>query len=256
MRRLRQAFLIPLLALALFACQEEEDITFDPPVVSTFEMGEGSSHSTEPVAYRGMDLHMEATILAYANVESIKVSIHAHDLEVGEGEVEWDFEEVYTDAKYLVKKPEFHEHIDIPATAPAGEYHVVLEVTDAAGNITEMEGHLEIRELIHVSGFEMDAEVVRGEDFHVEFLIGAANGIHTITVDIHAHGLTAGAGEVLWEMEEVFEEGYHELSEVEFHEHIDVPANVTAGEYHVMFIIEDEDGNEVEFDTHIDVLNE
>lgn len=57
-------------------------------------------------------------------------------------------------------------------------------------------------------------------------------------------------------MEEVFEEGYHELTEVEFHEHIDVPANITVGEYHVMFIIEDEEGNEVEFDTHIDVLNE
>ncbi|GEO21880.1 DUF4625 domain-containing protein [Cyclobacterium qasimii] len=256
MKRLRQAFMIPLLALALFSCQEEEDMTFDPAVISAFEMGEGSSHSTEPVAYRGTDLHLEATIIANANVASITLSIHAHDVEVGEGETEWDFEKVYTDSKYLVKNPAFHEHIDIPATAPAGEYHVVLEVLDIAGNITEVEGHLEIRELIHISGFEMDAEVVRGEDFHVEFLIGAANGIHTITVDIHAHGLTAGAGEVVWEMEQVFEEGYHELSEVEFHEHIDVPANATAGEYHVMFIVEDEEGNEEEYGTYIEVVND
>ncbi|WP_339926388.1 DUF4625 domain-containing protein [uncultured Cyclobacterium sp.] len=256
MKTLRQAFLIPLLALAMFSCQEDEDMTFDPATISGFEMGEGSSHSTEPVAYRGTDLHMEATIIANANVASITVSIHAHDLEVGEGETEWDFEKVYTDPKYLVKNPAFHEHIDIPATAPAGEYHVVLEVTDIAGNTSEIEGHLEIRNLVHISGFEMDAEVVRGEDFHVEFLIAAAHGIHSVTFDVHAHGLSPADGEISWDYEKEFEEGYHELSEVEFHEHIDVPANATAGEYHVVFTVEDEEGNVSEFDTHIDVLNE
>lgn len=189
MNRLRQTLLLSFMVLTLFSCQDDEDITFDPPVVSTFEMGEGSTHSTDPVAYRGKDLHMEATILAYANVESITVSIHAHDLEVGEGEVEWDFEEVYTDAKYLVKNPEFHEHIDIPATAPAGEYHVELVITDAAGNITEMEGHLEIRELIHISGFEMDAEVVRGEDFHVEFLLELPMGFIPLLLTFMPMGL-------------------------------------------------------------------
>ena len=255
MNRIRLTFIISLFALALFSCEEDEELIFDSPEITTFEMGEGSAHATEPVAYRGSDLHMEATILASAKVSSIKISIHGHDLEVGEEETAWDFSQTYTSEQYLSTSFEFHEHIDIPATAPVGEYHVVLEVTDIAGNTSEIEGHLELRSLVHISGFEMDADVQRGEDFHVEFLIGAAHGIHSITVDIHSHGLNPAAGEIAWEFDKVFEEGYHELSEVEFHEHIDVPANVTPGEYHVMFTVADKEGNEQEYGAYIEVVS-
>ncbi|MBD8488238.1 DUF4625 domain-containing protein [Echinicola sp. CAU 1574] len=253
MNKLKHVFLISLLGMALFSCQDDEDQTFDAPVISSFEFGEGGSHSTDGTAYRGSDLHMEAEILAQATVASITVSIHGHDIEVGEGETEWDFSETFTDEKYMVKNPTFHEHIDIPATAPAGEYHVVLEVTDAVGNTTEVEGHLEVTSPVTISDFEMDETVVRGSDFHVEFMIDAMYGIHNITVDIHAHGLTPGAGEVEWDFEEEFEEGYHELTEAEFHEHIDVPATAPAGEYHVIFTVEDEEGNTVVYESHIDV---
>lgn len=121
MNKLKHIFLITLLGLVLFSCQDDEDQTFNAPVISDFEFGEGSSHSSEPVAYRGGDLHMEANIQAEVNVTSITVTIHGHDLEVGEGETEWDFSQTYTDDKYMVKNPTFHEHIDIPATAPVGE---------------------------------------------------------------------------------------------------------------------------------------
>ncbi|WBL45114.1 DUF4625 domain-containing protein [Algoriphagus halophytocola] len=70
---------------------------------------------------------------------------------------------------------------------------------------------------------------------------------------MHAHGVTPGAGEVEWDFEEIYEEGYHGLTEAEFHEHIDVPANAPAGEYHITFSIEDEEGNIQEFESHIDV---
>ncbi|MBN7811827.1 DUF4625 domain-containing protein [Algoriphagus sp. H41] len=253
MKHLRHALLISLMALALFSCKDDEDVTFDAPVISGFEFGEGGTHSTEGSAYRGSDLHLEAEILAEATVASITVTIHGHDLPVGEGEEEWDFSQTYTDDKYLVKNPTFHEHIDIPANAPAGEYHIVMEVTDEAGKTTEVEGHLDVKAPVTIGDFEMDEAVVRGSDFHVEFMINTVNGIHQITVDVHAHGLTPGAGEVAWDFEEVFEEGYHGLTEAEFHEHIDVPANAAAGEYHVIFTIEDEDGNTVEHETHIDV---
>lgn len=253
LNKLRHAFLLSLLAWVLFSCQDDEDQTFDAPVISSFEFGEGGSHATDGTAYRGDDLHMEAEILAEANIASIKVTIHGHDLEVAEDETEWDYSETFTNEKYLVKNPTFHEHIDIPATAPEGEYHVVLEVTDAVGNTTEVEGHLQIMSPVTVSDFDMDETVVRGTDIHVEFMINAMHGIHKITVDIHSHGLTPGAGEVAWDFEKEFEEGYHGLTEATFHEHIDVPATAPVGEYHATFIVEDEEGNIVEYESHIDV---
>lgn len=253
MNKLRHALLIPILGLALFSCQDDDDVNFKAPVISGFEFGEGGTHSTDGTAYRGTDLHMEAEIMAEANVASITVTIHGHDLEVGEGEEEWDFSQTYTDEKYLVRNPTFHEHIDIPANAPSGEYHLVMEVTDAAGNISEVEGHLEVLSAVATSGLEMDETVVRGSDFHVEFMINAVNGIHQITVDIHTHGITPGTDEVAWHFKESFEEGYHGLTEAEFHEHIDVPATAPAGEYHIVFTVEDEAGNSEKFDSHINV---
>jgi len=253
MKKLRHVWLLSILGLTLFSCQDDEDVNFDSPVISEFKFGEGGTHETDGTAFRGSDLHLEASIMAESTVASVTVTIHGHDLEVGEGEEEWDFSQTYTDDKYLVKNATFHEHIDIPSNVPVGEYHVTMEVTDKSGKISEVEGHLEVMSPVTISDFGMDETIARGSDFHVEFMINAVHGIHQITVDIHAHGITPGAGEVEWDFEEVFEEGYHGLNEVEFHEHIDVPSTAPAGEYHVTFIVEDEDGNTIEYESHIDV---
>lgn len=242
-------------ALALQSCSSDDDggSSVAAPQISNFQYGEGSSHSTEQVAYKGSDIHLEAEINAPGTVSSIVLSIHGHDLEVGEGEVEWDFEQTYTDASYLVINPTFHEHVDIPSDIPSGEYHITLTVTDELGNSTEMEGHVDIMDAISLSAFSMDETVVRGTDLHAEFMISAVNGIHEVTVHIHGHDLPVEDGEVEWDFEQIFSEGYHGQSEVEFHEHIDVPATAPAGEYHVLFTVEDEDGNTVEYETHLDV---
>lgn len=245
--------IVAFLGVFLHSCSKDDDPVLNAPVISDFEYGEGSSHSTEQVAYKGSVIHIEAEINAEATVSSISLSIHAHDLTPGDGEVEWDFEQTFTDAKYLAINPTFHEHIDIPSNIPAGEYHIELTVTDELGNSTEVEGHIEILDPITMSDFSTDTTVVRGDDFHIEFMINAVKGIHNITVDIHAHGITPGAGEVEWDYEDVFEDGYHGETEVEFHEHIDVPATAPAGEYHILFTVEDEDGNTKEYETHIDV---
>ncbi|MCK0160885.1 DUF4625 domain-containing protein [Allomuricauda sp. F6463D] len=248
--------IIAFLGVVLQSCSSDDDEGADAvaaPVISNFEYGEGSDHSTDQVAYKGSDLHLEAEITAEGVVSSITLDIHAHDLELGEGEVEWDLEQTFTDASLLVINPTFHEHIDIPSDIPAGEYHITLTVTDELGNSTEIEGHIDILDPITTSGFEMDETVVRGSDFHVEFLIDAVNGIHEITVDVHAHGLELAEGEVEWDSETVYSEGFHGLTEAEFHKHIDVPDTAPAGEYHIIFTIEDEDGNIHEFDDHIDV---
>lgn len=246
--------IVAFLGLSLQSCSNDDDsIELNAPVISDFEYGEGSSHSTDQVAYKGSDIHLEAIINAEATVKSISLSIHTHEVEPGDGEVDWDFEKVFTDSKYLVINPTFHEHIDVPTNIPEGEYHVELLVTDELGNSTEVEGHIHIMGPITLSDASVDTTVVRGNDFHAEFMINAVNGIHNVTVDVHAHGLTPAEGEVEWDYEEVFEEGFHEETEAEFHKHIDVPATAPAGEYHIIFTVEDEDGNTKEYETHIDV---
>ncbi|MDN3665925.1 DUF4625 domain-containing protein [Algibacter miyuki] len=245
---------ITFLGLFLNSCSSDDDnVAFNAPIISNFEYGEGSEHSTEQVAYKGSDIHLEAEINAEAKVSSITLSIHAHDLTVGDDEVDWDFEQVFTDSNYLVINPTFHEHIDVPANIPAGEYHIELIVTDELGNSTEIEGHIDVLDPITLSDFSIDTSVVRGSDFHAEFMVNAVNGIHNITVDIHADGITPGEGEVEWDFEQAYEEGYHEQTEVEFHKHIDVPVTAPAGEYHMLFTVEDENGNTKTYETHIDV---
>ncbi|KJD34379.1 protein containing PKD domain-containing protein [Tamlana nanhaiensis] len=246
--------IILLVAIGFTSCSNDDDsVTYDAPQITNFEFGEGSTHSTEPVAYKGADIHMEAEILAEATISSISVDIHAHDLTLADGEVEWDFEQTYTDASYQVINTTFHEHIDVPSNIPAGEYHITLTVVDELGNSTEVEGHIEIMDPISISDISIDSTVLRGNDFHAEFMIYAVNGIHNISVDVHAHGLTIGDGEAEWDFEQAYEDGYHESTEAEFHEHIDVPATAPAGEYHMIFTIEDENGNTFEYETHIDV---
>lgn len=245
--------IIAFLGLFLNSCSSDDDAILEAPIISNFEFGEGSTHSTDPIAYKGSDIHLEAEINAEAIVSSITLSIHAHDLTPNDDEEEWDFEQVFTDSNYLAINPTFHEHIDIPTNAPAGEYHIELLVTDENGNSTEVEGHIEIMDVITLSDISVDATVARGNDFHTEFMISAVNGVHNITVDAHAHGITLADGEVEWDYEAEFEDGYHEETEVEFHEHIDVPVTAPAGEYHIIFTVEDEDGNTKVYETHIDV---
>ncbi|MBL3658613.1 DUF4625 domain-containing protein [Fulvivirga sediminis] len=255
-------FLVALVCFSTFmACSDDDDDTpsLPAPTITDFEYGKGSSHSTGQVGYKGSNLHTEAKIVAEASVKSITLTIHGHDLKIADGEVEWDFEKVFTDEKYLVKNPTFHEHIAIPANIPSGEYHITLLVTDQAGKTTESEGHLEIMEgetdteEISYSDISIDETVVRGKDLHTEFFIDAHHGIHHIIVNIHGHDLTVGEGEEEWHFEQEFEEGYHGETEVEFHEHIDVPATAPVGEYHATFIIEDEEGHKLEFESHIEV---
>ncbi|MGO3183858.1 MAG: DUF4625 domain-containing protein [Aequorivita sp.] len=246
--------LIAFTAMFITSCSSDDGGALSSaPVISNFEYGTGSSHTADQIAYKGSDIHIEAKIYAEASVNSIRLSIHAQDLLPGNNEIDWHFEQVFTDAKYLVINPTFHEHVDVPANIPAGEYHIELTVTDEMGNSTKVEGHIQILDPITLSDFSMDDTVVRGDDFHTEFTINAVNGIHNISIDVHSHGLVPVAGEIEWHYQQIFTQGYHELTDVRFHEHIDVPITAPAGEYHIIITVEDEEGGTKEYETHIDV---
>lgn len=163
----KSLFLFALAAFVLQSCSDDDDdvVVVGAPVISNFEVGgahdehgdedhdedhEDEDHDHEEgVAHKGESLHVEAEILAQVRLTSITLEIHGHDLTAAAGEVEWDYEMVYTDAKYLVLNPEFHEDIQIPANIPSGEYHVELTVTDEVGNSTSAEADIEIEDEDH-----------------------------------------------------------------------------------------------------------
>lgn len=123
-------------AIVLFAtsCNKEENIA--KPTVNLTEVG----HDNEKVAMRGDDLHLEADILAEGLIKRIDVEIHQED-------GSYEIEKSYTEGKYIgVKNVEFHEHLDIPAEAPLGEYHLHFTVTDMKGQTTLAETHIDVIE--------------------------------------------------------------------------------------------------------------
>ena len=123
-------------ALTLFAtsCNKEDNIA--KPTVTLTEVG----HDNEKTAMRGDDMHLEADILAEGLIKRIDVEIHQED-------GSYEIEKSYTEGKYIgVKNVEFHEHIDIPAEAPLGEYHLHFTVTDQKGQTTTVETHVDVIE--------------------------------------------------------------------------------------------------------------
>ena len=99
------------------------------PSITFKEVGEGDSHK----AVIGQKMHLEAQIEAPHKIAKIEVEFH--NTAAG-------YEHVFTyaDEKYLGQTSVlFHEHPQIPADAPEGEYHIHFSVTDANGNSTTEE---------------------------------------------------------------------------------------------------------------------
>ena len=153
MKSIFKPILLFLFSTILFISCTKDDIK--PPVISNLEVGavhdedhsdEGGEdeHADEGVAHPGESMHIGADILAFARIETITIDIHSDEVTPGEGEVAWEFEQVYNDAKYRVLNAELHEDITVPANAALGEYHVYIIVTDEAGNSTTAETHFDM----------------------------------------------------------------------------------------------------------------
>ncbi|MDR1115697.1 MAG: DUF4625 domain-containing protein [Tannerella sp.] len=133
---LRILFLLSISMLAFSSCKDDEKM-LAKPVVTITEVG--SHDAPEGQVEAGKELHLEAVIVAEGLTARIDVEIHQE--EGGDFEIETSF----TQGKYIgVKNVEFHEHIDIPVDAPAGEYHLHLTVTDREGQTTTAEAELTV----------------------------------------------------------------------------------------------------------------
>ncbi|MCR5180981.1 MAG: DUF4625 domain-containing protein [Bacteroidaceae bacterium] len=127
--------LITLLTFSMISCNNdnEEDEMPSRPTISLTEVG----HENSKIAYPGDDLHLEAELLAEGQIKRIDIEIHQ---EGGSNKI---VELSYTSGKYVgVRNTTFHEHLDIPADAPLGEYHLHVTVTDMYGQQTTAETHI------------------------------------------------------------------------------------------------------------------
>ncbi|MCH5714822.1 DUF4625 domain-containing protein [Niabella hibiscisoli] len=122
-----------LLVAAVTSCNKNEDIVAKP-IVTGLEVGTGNNKT----AYAGSDLHIEGDIVATGTIENVVVEIHP---KAGSG---WLFNQAFTDGYTGNKNANFHEHIEIPANAAAGDYNLQVKVADKSGNVTVVESALKI----------------------------------------------------------------------------------------------------------------
>ncbi|MCT4586680.1 MAG: DUF4625 domain-containing protein [Carboxylicivirga sp.] len=139
-----------LLSLGLVFTACEDDDSPAKPVVEIHELGDGHHYEAQVKAIAdegddhhtaviGEDLHIDAEIVAEGKIEKIIVELHS---EATDDELEIEFE-----GKYVgTKNAEFHEHIEIPETFAAGEYHFHLEVIDMKGQTGSDEEHIDLVE--------------------------------------------------------------------------------------------------------------
>lgn len=115
------------------------------PEIKTFELG----YDNNKIAYAGDELHIDADIVAEGKIDRIIIEIHfeGHNHKAS-GEIshddEWEAEIVYTKFSGL-KNTDFHEHIDVPDHAKAGDYHIHFKVIDMEGNSSSVEDEFEVK---------------------------------------------------------------------------------------------------------------
>jgi hypothetical protein len=224
-----------LLLTSVFVACKKDRIEPQGPTIALLEVG----HENNKTAYAGTDIHIEATINALANIAKVKLQIHPA-IDGG-----WEFEQEFTEGFVGLKNADFHQHIDIPADAELGKYHIHLSVTDQQGRTTEVESELEIKfdpTLPVATGFEVGLNAA-GNDLHLEAVVNAVNKIAKIIVEVHGPA---------WEKEfEFADAAMVGKTTYNFHKHVNV-GEAPAGHYHVHLKIIDQAGKENEFEEHFD----
>lgn len=126
MKNIRFQLFTTLLVLILVASSCKKEMP-DKPIVTLTEVGHDNCRQAHP----GHDLHLEADVRADGITQRIDIEIHQ------ENGGHFEIRQAFADSKYAgLRNLTFHEHIDIPADAPTGEYHLHFTVTDQHGQQT------------------------------------------------------------------------------------------------------------------------
>ena len=138
---MKKTFLSTLMISLLFlpSCNDDD---VKAPEIEITELG----YENSGIAYAGNDLHIDAEILAEGKIENVRLTIHAAEdhLEEGNEHAEWQVDSTYTTGFTGLKNSDFHEHIDVPADAEEVEYHLHLYATDMEGNQSSEEALFEV----------------------------------------------------------------------------------------------------------------
>lgn len=229
--------LAPVMAASLFvvACSKNEDEVVAIPSITVTELGSNNSK----IAYAGSDLHIDASVTAAGTIAGVHVEIHGQTTDA------WKFDSTYTEGFAGLKNATFHKHIDIPAEAVTGAYHIHFTVTDQRGQKAEYEASLDIQAdatLPSISGLVTEVADA-GKELHVEGNIVAPNKIARVVIEVHGSA---------WEKEFAFTDAAMVgKTTYSLHKHIDISA-APAGHYHVHVKVEDQAGKEKEFEEHFD----
>jgi hypothetical protein len=229
----RSLFLALSISAFFAACSDDDEVLpVAPPTITGVEIGSDNSK----IGYAGSDFHIDAAITAPGSIAEIQVEIHP---ESGAG---WEYDSVYTEGFAGLNNAQFHKHIDIPADAALGHYHLHLTVTDKNGAKVDIEEEIEIKQdatLPSISGLAVELE---GNELHLEAAIAAPNRIAEVIVEIHG----------TWENEYTYTDAdMVGQTAYNLHKHIDISA-APAGHYHVHIKVVDQAGKEREFEDHFD----
>ncbi len=228
-------FAILFTVIILASCKKDKDEFSPAPTITGLEIGSNNSK----IGYPGNDIHIEGEIFAPANLASVALEIHP---KTGTG---WKFEQVYTEGFVGLKNAEFHKHIDIPANAVLGLYHIHIKITDQAGQVTEVESELELKKdasLPVVTGFEVGANAT-GTDLHMEANVTAVNKIARIVAEVEG---------TAWKKEFVYTDAAMVgQTTYNFHKHVNI-TEAPIGHYHVHLKVVDQAGKEIEVEEHFD----
>ncbi len=231
--------IIALVSTYVFtSCSSDDNGSATAHTISIDLTEVGSGNNGQVTA--GEDLHLEAEILATGRIASVAVEIHSESNSSAP-----EINQAFTEYNGLLNAT-FHKHIDIPATQPAGTYHLHLTVTDQDGNVKTEETTIEIlasSSLFQISLTEIGHGTVgnfhahAGEEAHIEGTITSVNPIATIAIEIHNESNSS-----VQEIEATYT-NYAGQTTANFHEHLMIPANQPSGDYHFHFTVTDNQGN-------------
>ncbi len=231
-----------LFALVLSSCDDDEK-SGAPPAKPTITV-EAVGIENNKVAFAGADLHTEGEIMAEGLVKSFTITVTDR---TGKEIAKKEFSDPgnAADKMYVgIKDPHFHEHVDIPASAPEGAGKVTFIVVDMKGQTATVTDDIEIKQKIadigRLSiGTDDSGTGTVGEAMPVKAHVKMLNGTTIKEIEVEFHNEEADA-----EFPVSYKEKYEGKSEVDFSEDYELPDNAPAGDYHVHFTVTDANGNE------------
>jgi hypothetical protein len=122
------------------SCKKDDPDTEAPVIVSVEEP------LNDDTLYTGNELHVDLKVTDNEGLSQVKIDIHSAEDGHSHGKIAAG---AYWEEIRIVNVSgtsfDMHEHIDIPTTAAAGKYHVIITAVDKAGNqsaITERDVYI------------------------------------------------------------------------------------------------------------------